>query len=63
MVVALFSFGPEQADHHGATIIYLSKSDLRRMKCLETYDVYRSLSEKPIYAVEKDGLIITIGHR
>jgi len=26
-------------------------------------DVYRCLSEKPIYAVEKDGLIITIGHR
>jgi len=63
MAGVLFTFGSEQADHHGATIIYLSKSDLRKVKYLESDDVYRCLSEKPIYAVEKDGLIITIGHR
>jgi len=60
---ALCTFGSEQADHHGANILFLGKRDLMKIQRVESASLYRLLCEKPIYAIEKNGVIITVGHR
>jgi len=59
----LLCFGSRKSDHHGATIVFLSKQDLTKIKYMESEKIYRRLVEKPIYAIEKTGLVITVGHR
>jgi len=60
---ALCTFGSVQPDHHGGNLLYLDKKALSKLQQLESASIFRRLSEKPIYAVEIDGVIITIGHR
>jgi len=61
LVEMLLTFGSE-CSKYGASTVYLSKVDLVRIKGVVGYDIFKRLSEKPIYAVIKGNFVITVGH-
>ena len=62
-IETLCSYGVEHHDKRGATMITLMKQSLDAIKQNESANLFRYFKEKNIYVIEKDGLIITAGHR
>jgi hypothetical protein len=64
MVDWLLQFGAEASDNRGCTIRYFDKQAKRRLERACGREPVRRLGDKlSCYLVEKDGHVITAGHR
>lgn len=64
VVSLLLDYGREQHDHRGAVIHYLDKRSMRRLRKDHRRTPISELTRyRDVYLVERDGFVLTVGHR
>lgn len=60
----LLLYGQEAYDHRGGVIRYFDKKSLKRLRCeIGSRPVCRMAEFMDAYLVEREGAVITVGHR